>query len=389
MKKYRHLFFPLVFLASLLPAAVAQTTPDTPAVKRAKAYAETIEKFVERAKKPHLVIADVSDYNNSEKPVWKSYASEEEFEKSGAESYMTAYIWKKDGRVVQVNTTYSSPSGDWAEFYFQTYRADGSLARVDRELRTFLGDIIVNRIRFYDEQGGLLKETETYRDLQTRKPVAPTDDYQDVEAGEIYLRTKDQPFAALMGLGKDDQTAGFVPVGWTEEARTEGDLNGDARPDAVVQLRKENAEDDDYDRRLLIWFRQSGGGYTKAAESRKILRCTVCGGVLGGGPADIEIKKGVLTISQMYGSRQATQYLHRFRFEPKTGRFRLIGEDITNYDRATGTSETVSTNYLTGRQITSKMRYDQKTDREVTVSSRTKRVPRTRRYLEEIDYGNY
>jgi hypothetical protein len=96
---------------------------------------------------------------------------------------------------VQVNFTYSSPSGDWVEYYFQTYRTDGSLAKVDRELRTFMGDIIVNRIQIYDETGKLLKETKNYRNLATQKTIKPTDNYQDVEVGQTYLQISKLPFA--------------------------------------------------------------------------------------------------------------------------------------------------------------------------------------------------
>jgi hypothetical protein len=169
-------------------------------VKPIEVYVKTIEDLVEREEKPHLVIADVSDYNKDENPVWKQYASEAEFEKAREteEAYTIAYIWKKDGKIVQVNFTYSSPSGDWVEYYFQTYRADGSLAKVDRELRTFMGDIIVNRIQIYDETGKLLKETKNYRNLDTQKMIAPTDNYEDVEVGQAYLQVNKLPFADML-----------------------------------------------------------------------------------------------------------------------------------------------------------------------------------------------
>ena len=167
-------------------------------------YAKTIEDFVEKEGKPHLVIADVSDYSKDENPVWKKYASETEFEKAREteEAYTIAYIWKKDSKIVQVNFTYSSPSGDWVEYYFQTYRADGSLAKLDRELRTFMGDIIVNRIQIYDETGKLIKETKNYRNLDTKKTIKPTDNYQDVEAGQTYLQINKLPFANLLAEKK-------------------------------------------------------------------------------------------------------------------------------------------------------------------------------------------
>lgn len=169
-------------------------------VKPIEAYVKTIEDLVEKEGKPHIIIADVADYNDSEKAVWKKYASEEEFEKSREteEAYTIAYIWKKDGKIVQVNFTYSSPSGDWVEYYFQTYREDGTLAKVDRELRTFMGNIIVNRIQIYDEKGKLLNESKNYRDLETQKTVEPTENFQDVEVGKSYMKINELPFAKML-----------------------------------------------------------------------------------------------------------------------------------------------------------------------------------------------
>jgi hypothetical protein len=169
-------------------------------IKPIEAYVKTIEDFVDKEKKPHIVIADISDYNKADQPIWRKYDSEEEFEKARevTESYNIAYIWKKNGKVVQVNFTYSSPSGDWVEYYFQTYRPDGTLAKVEREMRTFLGDIIITRTQIYNEKGKLLKEAKNYRDLNTGKPVKATDNYQSVDAGEVYKKTSDLPFVKLL-----------------------------------------------------------------------------------------------------------------------------------------------------------------------------------------------
>lgn len=169
-------------------------------VKPIETYVKSIEDFVEKEGKPHLIFADVADYNESEKPVWKKFASEDEFEKSREteEAYTIAYIWKKNKKIVQVNFTYSSPSGDWVEYYFQTYREDGTLAQSNREYRTFMGDVIVNKIQIFDAKGKLLKETTTYRNLDTGKTIKPTENYQNVEAGQAYMKISDLPFAEML-----------------------------------------------------------------------------------------------------------------------------------------------------------------------------------------------
>ena len=168
-------------------------------IKPIEAYAKMIEDFVEKEKKPHLIITDVEDYNNAEKAIWKTYTSEEAFEKAREteESYKTAYIWKKNDKVVAVNMSYSSPSGDWVQYVYYVFREDGSVAKANRELRTFLGDIIVNRIHIYDEDGKLLKETKTFRDLDTQKPVKATENFQDIDV-DIYKNIKNLPFSKML-----------------------------------------------------------------------------------------------------------------------------------------------------------------------------------------------
>ncbi len=187
----------------------------------------------------------------------------------------------------------------------------------------------------------------------------------------------------------DNGESAFVPKGWKVEDKMTGDLNGDSLPDTVLQILNESNDGGEYDRSLLILFKTKDGKFTKAAEAKKVIRCSGCGGMLGDGPADIKIENGVLIVSQLYGSREATDYLHRFRFEPSTKKFLLIGEDINNYDRGTGASEVTSTNYLTGKQVVTKSQYNQKTDKEDVVSKKEKSVPKSKKYIEDVDYANY
>ncbi len=362
-------------------------------VKPIEAYAKKIENFVKAEKKPHLVIADVSDFNKDEKPIWKKYASEAEFEKAREtqESYEIAYIWNKNNKPVAVNFTYSSPSGDWAQYVYYIFREDGSVARADRELRTFMGDIIVNRIYIYDETGKLLKETKTFRDLETQKPVKATKNFQDMDV-KIYKSINTLPFASMLSSDATDEKSlsdaekKFVPKGWKLEEKTVGDLNKDSLPDSILQIVDPNPDAEDYNRNLIILFKTKNGGYTKVAESKRIIRCTSCGGMLGGGPADISVKKGVMIISQMYGSRNGVDYLHRLRYEPATKRFRLIGEDINEFDRLDLTSKNTSTNYLTGRQI---IKTSKGGENDVKETVKRKRIPKTKKYLRDINYNNY
>jgi hypothetical protein len=206
MKKLCMSFFAFVILA--LPGLFAQANKVETAkrveqtdklVKPIEAYAKSIEDFVVSEKQPHLIFAEVSDYNKADDAIWKKYASEEEFEKAreDKESFTIAYIWRKGGDIVAANFTYTSPSGDWAQFVFSVYRKDGSLAKVNRELRTFMGEIIVNRIHIYDKEGKLLKATKNFRELSTQKPIPEPGSFADVDA-DIHMKTSDLPFTKMI-----------------------------------------------------------------------------------------------------------------------------------------------------------------------------------------------
>lgn len=190
-------------------------------------------------------------------------------------------------------------------------------------------------------------------------------------------------------------TKAFVPKGWVLQDEQTGDLNGDALPDAVLQLIEDlpKKSDDDFRTRyraLLILFKTADGKYTRAAVAGTLLMCGGCGGMLGGtgdsAAADVKIEKGVLLISQLAGSRESTDHLQRFRYHAATKQFLLIGEDITNADRLGGTSEVISTNYLTGKQVIERHKYNEKTDKDVLLSKKIKVVARKQKPIEQVAY---
>ncbi|MFN7927876.1 MAG: hypothetical protein U0Y68_08000 [Blastocatellia bacterium] len=189
-------------------------------------------------------------------------------------------------------------------------------------------------------------------------------------------------------------TKAFVPKGWVAQDEQMGDLNGDGMPDAVLQLIEDlPKKTDEFQMRyraLLILFKTADGKYTRAAVAGSLLMCGGCGGMLGGTgdspAADVKIEKGVLLVSQLAGSRESTDHLHRFRYNAATKQFLLIGEDITNLDRATGASETISTNYLTGKQVIERHKYNEKTDKDILVSKKIKVVAKKQKPIEQVEY---
>jgi len=155
-------------------------------------------------------------------------------------------------------------------------------------------------------------------------------------------------------------------------------------------MSKENSKGEYQDRylALVILLKAPDGKYHRAAVAGKLIPCTGCGGVLGSGGAgaDLKIVKGVLLVSQLSGSRAATDHLRRIRYDQQTGRFLLIGEDIKEWDRGTGDSVITSINYLTGQKVIEKKKYNQKLDKDVTLGKQIKLVEKKKIFIEEIDY---
>lgn len=189
--------------------------------------------------------------------------------------------------------------------------------------------------------------------------------------------------------------ADFVPRGWKiegDDGETTGDLNKDGVADKVLRLVEDKpveAADGTFNERsraLVVIFGKSGGGFKRAAVAVKLLGCALCYGALGdpsGGNISIEIKNGVLNVSQLSGSREATDLTQRFRFDASSKRFLLIGQDVEEYDRLELNSTTTSTNYLTGVRVTKTTKMVRK--REVS-TTKTTRVALTRRFIEDMDY---
>jgi hypothetical protein len=188
----------------------------------------------------------------------------------------------------------------------------------------------------------------------------------------------------------------FVPKGWKIEQELRGHLNSDSLEDVVLQLIEDKPEQNskgeyqDRYRALVILLKAPDGKYHRAAVAGKLIQCTGCGGVLGGGElgADLKIAKGVLLVSQLSGSREATDHLRRFRYDGQTRRFLLIGEDIDEYDRATGSSVVTSRNYLTGQQVIEKRQFNQKLDKYVTLGKQSKVLDRKQISIEDVDDDN-
>lgn len=173
----------------------------------------------------------------------------------------------------------------------------------------------------------------------------------------------------------------FVPSGWKVENQVNGDLNADGVADIAAVLVEGKSTADDRQRGLIVLSANAGKGYSLLGSNSKLLQCQGCGGVKDG--VNLTIKNGVLIVSQYSGSREYSVYTWRFRLDAASQRLQMIGIDEEEADGIVGKGSTVSTNLLTGQQISESYQYDEKRDRKVILSSKKVKVARSMTLLED------
>lgn len=186
-----------------------------------------------------------------------------------------------------------------------------------------------------------------------------------------------------------DSTKKFAPPGWKIEEEVAGDLNGDSLTDYALKLVEDKPAKDSDDvaterARALVVVLQNGK-LSRAGVADKLLQCTRCGGAFYGvveSPAEVKIEKGVIVVEQDHGSRNLTNTTYRFRYDPATQRFILIGFDFSDADRLTAGVVSESTNYVTGvRRIT-------RSEGGKDTTSRT-RIVKTKTYLDQVSNEDF
>jgi hypothetical protein len=182
----------------------------------------------------------------------------------------------------------------------------------------------------------------------------------------------------------------FAPPGWKIEEQITGDLNGDGLPDYALKLIEDKPARDkddapiDRQRALVVVLQNKNGRLSRAAVADKLLQCPNCGGAFYGvseAPANVKIEKGVIVVDQDHGSRWVSELTYRFRYEPETEKFLLIGFDYASRDRAAGGGATESTNYLTGLRIAKHLGRKETTART--------QIPKAKTYIEDVDSDQF
>lgn len=165
-------------------------------------YARGLDGYVKRNARAARYFADTASYETENaRARWQEFRTKSALDSAwqNGKTYTSSNVWfNQTGELVVALFSFSSPSGDWAQYMTNYYRKDGTLAKSRAELRTFMGDIIRINDRFYDGKGKLIKEQTRFLDLKTRRPKRVNkDEFMDMEA-PLYANTNALPFYRLL-----------------------------------------------------------------------------------------------------------------------------------------------------------------------------------------------
>jgi hypothetical protein len=180
----------------------------------------------------------------------------------------------------------------------------------------------------------------------------------------------------------------FVPRGWRVSYQVIGDLNGDTRADRVLHLVPRADTYYDHDaitaapttHAIVVLLADAGGRLRRGGVAPKLLQPEMPQYGL-----ELTIRRGVLIVNQNYGMTRVTDLTHRFRWDPATRRFLLIGRDQFYYTRPQWNDNhvRVSENYLTGVRLTTTEHASD--GRPVRTTTERETIPRTRTPMERVD----
>ncbi|MCI3939462.1 hypothetical protein MQX03_20010 [Chryseobacterium aahli] len=137
----------------------------------------------------------------------------------------------------------------------------------------------------------------------------------------------------------------FQPKGSEIIQTVDDDLDGDKIPEKVIVYNTKDTTDLGNIRELQI-LKKSNGKWTILEKSRNAILESRGGGMMGDPYQDMEIKKGILEITQAGGSSWKWGYTDKYRFQ--NGQFELIGYDST-YGKPEEYFSSVEFNLSTGQ----------------------------------------
>jgi hypothetical protein len=189
-------------LLSLIPSTLFLFGADAFAqssVTAIDAYSTQVTKYSRSHKSTAIMAVDVSDYEKGSPANWRVFKTQADYEAYAKEHdiYTEATNWRQGGRVVLSEFGYSSPSGDWSRAVKNYFRSDGTLAKAESEMRTFVNNCVIRKRLYYGADGALIQKTTNYSDLFTNRPKKPC---EAMGSGDVtyFTSVEKLPFAKLL-----------------------------------------------------------------------------------------------------------------------------------------------------------------------------------------------
>jgi hypothetical protein len=160
-------------------------------------YTKSIDQFTKRNAGKRRIFGIVPEEEEGKPDKWFEFKTVRHAVQ--ANLHDSAYVWLKDGKVVAVQFSLTSSSGDWYHDVSYYFRADGTLAKIHAQLNTFAspdGGISVVRDQFYSSNGKLLHTAIRYLDLKSQKP-RKRGEFMD-QPIQAYHNARDLPFLKLV-----------------------------------------------------------------------------------------------------------------------------------------------------------------------------------------------
>jgi len=184
----------LLSLAILVAAQEAKTpSPGAAELASIKVYVRQVDLFIKLKQNRKRIFGDVGDKEENWRE-FKGKVAKGETEPDDLDE--VAYVWARKGKVVAAGFTFQSESRDWYHFVTYYFREDGTLAKIHSRLNTFYGSVTAIRDQYYASNGGALKSTARFLDIQTQKPKK-NPNFQD-EPTPVYLNVRKLPFSKLL-----------------------------------------------------------------------------------------------------------------------------------------------------------------------------------------------
>ena len=163
-----------------------------------------------------------------------------------------------------------------------------------------------------------------------------------------------------------------LPPGMELEKRLDADLNADGLTDIAFVARNDES------RVLGVLF-----GFMEEMDMGHSPAGKIALATDPLGPVSLSAPKGVLVVDDLTGGTTAISSTYRYRYDAKSKRMRLIGDDVKLYSRTnTHGWQEISTNRLTGLQIRRSADLDDAGEYVEKPETRGK-VPTTPLYIED------